>query len=201
VLRRVVLVAVIVLSSASCSGKSDKGGLTPVSGTPANPLAALVVAPPSGFERSTDIDAHNGTLTPEQFNTYIGEADASAKVHVVRAYQATYDSVGNADSSILIVLVDLKADADAARFMNLSRHPGLFKSSRADPLVRPKVGGLSGVPGGTLIDPTKRDDRGPFDHAAVAARGTHVMFIDLITPKPGRFPVLGELAKKQYERL
>ena len=172
-----------------------------MSGTPTNPLAALVVAPPSGFERSSDVDAHNGSMTPAQFDTYVGEAEASTKIHLVRAYQATYDSVGNADSSILIVLVELKADTDAAKFKNLTRREWVFKSSRADPVVRPKVRGLTGVPGGTLIEPTKRDDQGTFDHAAVAARGTHVMFIDLITTKTGSFPVLGELAKQQYVRL
>jgi hypothetical protein len=134
VLRRAVLAAVIVLSSAACSGKSDKSGLTPVSGTATNPLAALAAAPPSGFERSPDVDAHNGTMTSAQFDTYVGEADASTKVHLMRAYQATYDSVGNADSSILIVLIELKADTDAAKFKTSRAGSGC--SNPAAPIPR-----------------------------------------------------------------
>ncbi len=200
VLRWIVCASCALALVAGCSSGSSKGGLTPVSGG-ASPLAELVVAPPKAFAQSVESDAHNGALTPQQFDDYIGAANASKKTHLVHAYQATYDSVGNEDSSILVVVAELKSEADAAKFKNMTRHSGPFKSTRADPLVRPTVSTLAGVPGGTLIEPKKRDDDGIFDHAAVAARGTHVMFIDLITTRSGRFPVLAELARKQYTRL
>jgi hypothetical protein len=201
VLRRVVLVSLILALLASCSSKGGKSGLTPVSGGEANALATVVVDAPTGFARSTEPDAQNGSLTPEQFDTYIGDAGASTATHLARAYQATYDSMGNADTSILVVVAELGSDADANKFKNLNRRSGLFTSTRADPAVAPRVRALEGVPGGTLIEPTKRDQQGTFDHAAVAARGTRVIFIDLITTRSGRFPVLTSLAKQQFERL
>src|SRR3954471_917193 len=98
VLRRVMLASVIVLSSVACSSTHGEDQLTPVASTPANPLSALVVAPPSGFERSGESDAHNGTMTPAQFDRYIGESDASSRSHLVRGYQATYDDVRSSDT-------------------------------------------------------------------------------------------------------
>jgi hypothetical protein len=201
VLRRVVLASVVVALVASCSSKGGKSNLTPVNGDEANPLATVVVGPPTGFERSAEPDAHNGPLTNEQFDTYLGDTGASTASHLVRAYEATYDSVGNVDTSILVVVAELASGADADKFKDLSRRSGLFKSARADPAVAPRVRALAGVPGGTLIEPTKRDQQGTFDHAAVAARGTRVMFIDIITTRTGRFSVLASLAKQQFERL
>ena len=131
--RRLGSSLLVLVFAVACSSKSDKGGLTPVSGSEVNPLAALIVAPPAAFDRSTESDAHNGALTPKQFGTYIGDASAATKTHLVRAYQTTYDSANNVDTSILVVLAELKSTADADKFKNLSRHRGLFEATRADP--------------------------------------------------------------------
>ncbi len=194
----VVTTASLALAFTACSSGS---GTSP-GAVAANSLGDALIGPPAGFYTSTESDAINRKLTTKEFDDYLSDPTAAARTHLEAAYQATFDSSNDPDTSILVVLAEFATAADAAKFANLDRRGGLFRAARADSAIAPRISAVPGIRGSVLIDPQKPDfSDGTYDHAVAAVKGKRAMFIDYIRRKPGAIPALPAIARQQYARL
>jgi hypothetical protein len=182
---------------------SDDDGDDPGTTAELNPLAALMVPPPSAFAVSTAEDVVNGTLDAAGFDDYLGVPGTATRSGLKRAYTTTFDSTENADTAIIVVIAEFATEQNADTFRNQFRKAQApFRSQRGAKLYAPRIRRLGGVPGGTLITPTKPDEeQGTYDHAAVGTKGVRAFFIDYLTRLKQPATELPQLARDQYTRL
>jgi hypothetical protein len=168
-----------------------------------NPLASLMVPPPSAFAVSTAPDVVNGPLDAAGFDDYLGVPGTASRTGLQHAYTTTFDSTENEDTAILVVIAEFATEQNANTFRNqVRKDEAPFRAQRGAPIYAPRIRRLAGVPGGTLITPTEPDEvEGTYDHAAVGTKGKRAFFIDYLTRRRAPASELPPLAREQYARL
>jgi hypothetical protein len=170
-------------TSTTPSGSTTHGS-SPVNGTPGNGgLGAKAIPAPAGFTLSPY--AHNGLISPADFNKYWGDP---ASLHFARGYDVTYDS-NDASDSIEVALFQFATPADAAAFKADSML-GLPVKSKADPVI----------PGAGDYDSTS-PDQGTYTHGVIATKGNRAFVIEDINSSAAPVPLVERMARQQYAAL
>ena len=155
---------------------------------PATPIGAALIVAPAGFAPSSDPQVRSGPIDGARLNALFNSSDLDVQSHFVGGQEAVYDADKSSDS-IHVLVFEFATEAEAQQFQ-----AGISvdnTTSRPDPKV----------PGGELLDATKEQSGGGFQHIAQGTKGARAYQISYVSDTAARVPLLETLSSQQYDRL
>ena len=141
-------------------------------------LSKQVIAAPDGYSVSTSADAHNGPVSPVDFDHLVGSTGSAASLGFVAGYDETFDSNDSLSSdSIDITLFRFSSAATASNFATTA--VTIFMSSNSDQAPTQKA--YAPIIGAVALDGTKLSKDEFVDHAVVLVKGSTLMVLDYTT--------------------